>query len=71
MVAGRAIKSLLKDFPDIEVDKVEFLTNRKTARDDGVRKVPALVYGDRVLTGVLLTKGKIRSFFEAVQATGT
>ena len=67
-MAGRAIKGLLKDFPDIQVNKVELLTNRKAAREDGVTGVPALVYGGRVLKGVLLTKGKIRSFFEEIQA---
>ena len=66
MVAGRALKGLLKDFPNIEVNKVEFLTNRADARKDGVKRIPALVYGDRKLTGMLLTKGKIRQFLESI-----
>ena len=55
---------MLKDFPEIEVEKVEFLTNRAAARDAGVSTIPSLVYGDRKLRGVVLTKGMIRRFLE-------
>lgn len=54
------------DFPDIEVNKLSFVTNRSLAKEAGVRSIPALVHGDRRLTGVLLTKGKIRQFLESL-----
>lgn len=56
----------MKEFPDIEVNKVSYLTNRSLAKESGVNSIPALVYGDRKLTGVLLGKGKIRKFLESL-----
>jgi len=55
---------VVKDFPDIEVKKVGFIAERAVAREAGVKSIPTLVYGDRKLTGHLLTKGRIRHFFE-------
>lgn len=55
---------MVKDFPDIEVKKVGFIAHRAVAREAGVNSIPTLVYGDKKLGGVLLTKGKIRHFLE-------
>ena len=50
----------------MEIEKVEMLTNRARARKARVRLIPALVYEDKKLSGVLLTKGKIREFLESI-----
>lgn len=63
-LAGRALASVLKDFPDIDVKKVGFIADRAVARAAGVNTIPTLVYGDKKLSGVLLSKGKIRRFLE-------
>lgn len=55
---------MVKDFPDIEVKKVGFIADRAVAREAGVNSIPTLVYGDKRLGGMLLTKGKIRHFLE-------
>ena len=55
---------MVQDFPDIEVKKVGFIADRAVAREAGVKSIPTLVYGDKKLSGHLLTKGKIRDFFE-------
>ena len=62
MLAGRVLAHVLKDFPEVEIKKVEFLTNRASAREMGVGSIPALVFEDRTLKGILLTPSKIRSF---------
>jgi hypothetical protein len=56
----------VKEFPDIEVNKVSYVGNRSLAKEAGVDSIPALVYGDKKLTGVLLGKGKIRKFLESI-----
>lgn len=35
------LAALLQDFPAVTVEKVEILTNKKRARDAGVRMTPA------------------------------
>jgi len=57
---------VVKDFPDIKVNKVGFRANRDLAMEAGVKSIPALVYGDRKLSGLLLTKAKIRHFLEQI-----
>ncbi len=64
--AGRVLASLVKDFPDIEVNKVSFVTQRALAREAGVKSIPAMVSGDKKLTGFVLGRGKIRSFLESL-----
>lgn len=65
-MASRALARILDDFPDIKIDKVEYLSNRALAREAGVKTIPSLVYGEKKLSGLVLTKGKIRSFLEAL-----
>lgn len=60
------LSQLLRDFPEIEVTKVEFLTNSKRAKEDGVRSIPTLVSGDQALSGFLLSKKRIRTFLESL-----
>ena len=57
---------MMGDSPEYEIDRVEFLSNRASARAAGVKRIPALVYGEKKLTGVLLTKGRIREFLNSL-----
>jgi predicted DsbA family dithiol-disulfide isomerase len=66
--SGLMLGRLLRKHPDIEVTKVEFLTNTDRARADGVRSIPALVAQGRSLTGVVLTPSKIERFLESLTA---
>lgn len=63
-MASRSIDALLPDYPEIEVKRVEYLTNLKRARRDGIRTIPALVAEGGGLKGFYLTKAKIRDFFD-------
>jgi len=65
-MASRALARILDDFPDIKIDKVEYLSNRALAREAGVKTIPSLVCGENKLSGFMLTKGKIRSFLESL-----
>lgn len=61
-MAGRSLAQLRAEFPDVVVEEVEYLTNLRRARADGVWTIPALVSGDRALSGFYLTKRSIRRF---------
>lgn len=65
-LANLWLASLLSDFPDVVVEKVEFLTHRAQAREAGVKAIPTMVSGTRRLGGFLLTRGAIRTFLESL-----
>jgi hypothetical protein len=66
--SGLLLARILRDHPDIRLHRVEVLTNRARARRDGVRSIPALVSGNRTLTGVVLTSSRIRGFLQSLEA---
>jgi predicted DsbA family dithiol-disulfide isomerase len=68
-MVGRSLAALRGDFPDVEIEEVEYLTNLGRARKDGVRTIPALVAEDRKLSGFYLTKRSLRTFLESVTAS--
>lgn len=65
-MAGMSLESLQDEFPQVAIEKVEYLTHLTQARQDGVWTIPSLVAGDRKLSGFYLTKGSIRGFLESV-----
>jgi predicted DsbA family dithiol-disulfide isomerase len=65
-VSTIALHRVLKKHPGVELEMVEFLTNRARARMDGVRSIPALAAQGRSLTGMLLTAGRIEKFIESL-----
>jgi hypothetical protein len=65
-LAGLALSQLRADFPDVVVEKVEYLANIGRASREGVWLIPSLVAGDKKLSGVLLTKKSMRDFLEKV-----
>jgi predicted DsbA family dithiol-disulfide isomerase len=65
-LAGLFLSRLLPEFPDIQLEKIEYLTNLGAAKRAGVQAIPTLVSGDRKLTGQLLGKRRIRQFLESL-----
>ena len=65
-MAGLFLSSLLRDFPDIEVEKVEYLVNLVGAHKAGVRQIPTLISGGEKLAGFYLTKSSIRRFLQSL-----
>ena len=67
-MTGLSLSRVLSDFPDVQLQKVDVLANKKRAREDGVRMIPALVSGDRKVSGIIMGPKKIRRFLESLSA---
>lgn len=65
-VARRFVNQLLGEYPEIEIESVEFLTSRRRAKNDSVALIPALVCGEKQLSGFYLTKRRIQEFFDSL-----
>jgi len=65
-VSNALLRRALRRHPDVEVTKIEILTNRDRARKAGVRSFPALVAEGRTLSGILLTPGAIERFLSSL-----
>ena len=65
-MTGLSLSRALRDFPDVALEKVEYLTNIGRARAAGVGGIPALVSGDKHLSGILLGKKRIQQFLECL-----
>ena len=65
-MAGLSLSSLLPAFPNVEINKVEYLTNLGRAKKEGVRSIPTLVADGQTLVGMYLTKKRIKSFLKSL-----
>jgi hypothetical protein len=65
-VTGLSLSRALRDFPDVVLEKVEYLANLGRAREAGVGGIPALVSGDKRLSGIILGKKRIHQFLESL-----
>jgi predicted DsbA family dithiol-disulfide isomerase len=61
-----ALASVLKEFPEITLRKVEYFGNLRSAKAAGVRSIPTLVSGDKILQGVVFTRKQLRGFFASL-----
>jgi hypothetical protein len=61
-LAGKHLKALQAAYPNLRIEEVEILTSPLRAWREGVRMVPALKSGKRILSGVLLHKKAIIDF---------
>ena len=64
MYVDRVLTEILDEFPDIQVEKIDIVTNPSRAWKDGIRMIPALRNGDRTLSGFLPKENEIRDFLE-------
>ena len=62
LYAGRSLKKLRKEYPELEIETVEISLNLSRARREKIRTIPTLKMGDDSLSGFLLTPDRIRSF---------
>lgn len=65
-VSNILLRRALDRHPDVEVTKVEILTNRDRAREAGVKSFPTLVAEGRMLSGFLLTPRGIEDFLSSL-----
>ncbi len=64
MLVGRELTKLEKEFPQLEIEKVDILTSPARSLKDGVRMIPTLKAGNRVLSGIFLSAPEIRNFIK-------
>jgi len=65
-MADLSLSQLLPEFPDVTVNKVEYLTTLGQSTREGVRRIPTMISGDKKLGGFYLTKSRIREFLESL-----
>jgi hypothetical protein len=65
-MAKLSLSQLEREFPDVRIERVEYLSNLGRAADAGVRMIPSFVAGDRRLTGFYLTRASIRNFLASL-----
>ena len=61
-LAGKWLKELAGNRSDVEIVSVDVLTAPARTHADGVRMIPALIIGNRRLSGLFLTREAIRKF---------
>ena len=62
MLVGREPTKLKQEFPELQIEKVDILTNPGRAIKEGVRMIPTLKAGDQTLTGIFLSPVQVRKF---------
>jgi hypothetical protein len=67
-VTNLLLARVLRRHPEVQVTRIELLTNISRARQDGVQSIPALVSQGRKLNGVILTPGNIERFLESLES---
>ena len=67
MLVGRELNKLYREFPQLQVEKIDVLLHPGQALAAGVRMIPTLKSGDRVLTGILLSPADIRKFLQELE----
>ena len=65
MFVGHELKKLKKEYPEIELEPVEVTTDFKRTWNDGIKIFPALKIENEILSGLILTPGRIRRFVQA------
>lgn len=66
-LARKSLEQLLAADPDIELECVDILISPRRALQDGIRMVPAIKAGDRLLSGVYLDKKAIAAFLAEIR----
>ena len=62
MLVGRELTKLQQEFPKLQIEKVDILTNPGRTFKDGVKMIPTLKAGDKTLSGIFLSSAQIREF---------
>jgi len=64
MLVDRELTKLQEEDPDIEIIKTDVVTNPLQTWKNGIRMIPALKYGDKILSGITLSKKEIKQFID-------
>ncbi len=66
MLVSRELNKLYREFPGLQVEKIDILTHPRQALAAKIRMIPTLKAGDLVLSGILLKPEAIRKFVAKV-----
>lgn len=64
LMAGRNLIGLIEMFPCLEIEEVDVVAHPLRAWNDGIRLIPALRSGDKIIAGLLLNGAQIKKFIE-------
>ena len=64
MIVDRELTKLQEEDSDLEITKIDVVTNPLQTWKNGIRMFPALKYGEKVLSGVFLSSKEIRNFID-------
>ena len=62
MMVDRELTRLQKENPDLEVTKIDVVTNPLKTWNDNIRMFPALKAGEAIISGVFLGREEIEKF---------
>jgi hypothetical protein len=62
MLAGRELTKLQQEFPQLQIEKIDILSNPGRSLKDGVKMIPTVKAGDKTLSGIFLSSAQIRKF---------
>ena len=71
MIVDRELTKLQQEDPNLEITKIDVVTNPLLTWNNGIRMFPALKHGDKVLSGVLLSGEEIRKFIDEARLNST
>ena len=60
--AGRTLRDLCRQRPDLRIEEREFLLAPLQTLRDGITMIPAIKIGDQVLSGIFLKRDGIAEF---------
>ena len=64
MLVSRELKKLKLEYPDLEVEEIDVVTNPLLSLKNGIRMIPTLKSGDTKLSGIFLGEDEIREFLD-------
>lgn len=64
MMVDRELTQLQKENSDLEIIKTDVVTNPLQVWENGIRMIPALKHGDKILSGIFLSKKEIKTFID-------
>jgi hypothetical protein len=64
MLVDRELTKLQEEDSDLKITRIDIVTNPLQTWKNGIRMFPALKYGDKVLSGFLLSGEEIRKFID-------
>lgn len=66
-LARKSLEQLLATYPDVELECVDILLSPRRALRDGIRMIPAIKAGERLLSGVYLDRMAIAAFLAEIR----